>query len=205
MATMPGSKTILRWIGLVLFVNRGAATWLRRPSRIRTQNWTLAGFEGYGEYDVNEWFTTFGTISFTEGRDHTRRGTNYVYSGVFFAGEPGRSNSADEEAPLNGIFPMEARVGLRLTEPQEGNWGAELSARIVDNQDRVARNLLETETAGFTTYDLRGFFQVTDGVLIVAGIENLTDKNYQEHFDARNVAQVRQPGANYYLGTEFVY
>lgn len=165
---------------------------------------TLAGFEGYSEYDVNEWFTAFGTISFTEGRDHTRRDSNYVYSGVAF-GDPGRSNSASEEEPLPGIFPMEARVGLRLTEPQQGNWGAEFSARIVDSQDRIATNLLETRTAGFTTYDLRGFLQVVDGVLFVAGIENLTDKNYQEHFDARNVTQVRQPGANYYIGTEFVY
>lgn len=165
---------------------------------------TLAGFEGYGEYDVSDWLSTFATISYTEGRDHTRRDSNYVYSGVVF-GAPGRSNSADEEAPLNGIFPLEARAGLRLTEPQEGNWGAEFSARIVDNQDRIATNLLETPTAGFTTYDLRGFLQVADGVLFVAGIENLTDKNYQEHFDARNVTQVRQPGANYYFGTEFVY
>tara|TARA_R110002072_G_scaffold271038_2_gene430941 strand:+ start:46838 stop:49048 length:2211 start_codon:yes stop_codon:yes gene_type:complete len=28
---------------------------------------TLAGFEGYAEHDLNDWFTTFGTVSFTEG------------------------------------------------------------------------------------------------------------------------------------------
>lgn len=165
---------------------------------------TLAGFEGYAEHDLNDWFTTFGTVSFTEGRDHSRRGTNYPFSTATFGG-PGRSNRAGEEEPLPVIFPLEARLGVRLTEPINGRWGAEFAARIVDNQDRVARNLAEQTTPGFTTYDLRAFTQVSDGVLIVAGIENLTDKNYQEHFDARNIANVFQPGANYYVGAEVTY
>lgn len=117
---------------------------------------TLAGFEGYAEHDVNDWFTTFGTVSFTEGRDHSRRGTNYPFSTATFGG-PGRSNRPGEEEPLPVIFPLEARLGLRITEPIEGRWGAEFAARIVDNQDRVARNLAEQTTPGFTTFDLRAF------------------------------------------------
>lgn len=165
---------------------------------------TLAGFEGYAEHDLNDWFTTFGTVSFTEGRDHSRRGTNYPFSTANFGG-PGRSNRPGEEEPLPVIFPLEARLGLRVTEPLNGRWGAEFAARVVDNQDRIARNLAEQTTPGFTTFDLRAFSQVSDGLLVVAGIENLTDKNYQEHFDARNVASVFQPGANYYLGVELTY
>jgi iron complex outermembrane recepter protein len=163
---------------------------------------TLAGFEGYAEHDLNDWFTTFANVSFTEGRDHSRRGTNYPFSPNPAVG---RSNRSNEEEPLPAIFPLEARLGLRLTEPLEGRWGAEFSARVVDDQNRIATKLAEQPTAGFTTFDLRAFSQVSDGLLIVAGIENLTDKNYQDHFGARNVANVFQPGANYYVGAEMTY
>lgn len=165
---------------------------------------TLAGFEAFAEQDLNTWFTAFGTMSFTEGRDHKRNGTNYPFSFATFTANE-RSNAVQDEEPLYAIFPLEARVGLRLTEPTTGQYGLEFSARIVDNQDRIARTLLETETAGFTTYDLRGFIQATDSLLLVGGVENLTDKNYQEHFDPRNLANVFRPGINYYFGAELVY
>lgn len=165
---------------------------------------TLAGFEAFAEQDLNSWFTAFGNMSFVEGRDHKRNGTNYPFSFATFTANE-RSNAVQDEEPLYAIFPLEARVGLRLTEPCDGRYGLEFSARIVDNQDRVARTLLETETSGFTTYDLRGFLQATDSLLLVAGVENLTDKNYQEHFDPRNLANVFRPGINYYFGAEVVY
>jgi outer membrane receptor protein involved in Fe transport len=81
----------------------------------------------------------------------------------------------------------------------------ELSARIVDNQDRVATTLLETETAGFTTYDVRGFWRVCDNLMLVSGVENFTDKQYQEHLDSRNFSNVFQPGVNFYFGAELTY
>lgn len=165
---------------------------------------TLAGFEAFAEQDLNTWFTAFGNLSYTEGRDHRRNGTNYPFSFATFTAN-NRSNANQDEEPLYAIFPLEARVGLRLTEPTEARWGLEFSARIVDNQDRVARTLLETETSGFTTYDLRGFLQATDAMLLVAGVENLTDKNYQEHLDPRNLSNVFRPGINYYFGAELTY
>ncbi len=42
----------------VQFVNTGLAT--------------LSGFELFGEYDLTDWMTPFVTMSFVEGRDHTR-------------------------------------------------------------------------------------------------------------------------------------
>ena len=165
---------------------------------------TLAGFETFAEQDLNQWFTAFGNLSYTEGRDHSRAKTNYPFSVNNFTGN-GRSNTGGTDEPLYAIFPMEGRVGLRLTEPTNGQWAVEFSARIVDNQDRIATSLLEQQTPGFTTFDLRGFLQATDNLLLVAGVENLTDKNYQEHFDPRNLTQVFQPGRNFYFGAELVY
>lgn len=163
---------------------------------------TLAGGELYGEYDVNCWLTAFGNMSYVEGRDHTRREVNYPFSS---APAVGRSLSDSSEEPLPVIAPLEARLGLRWHEPCESRWGVEFLARMVDNQDRVAVSLLEQQTPGFTTYDLRGFWNVTNELLLIAGVENFTDKQYREHFDARNFSQVFRPGVNFYFGTELTY
>ena len=110
------------------------------------------------------------------------------------------------EEPLPGIAPLESRVGVRWHEPsQQPRWAVELSARIVDNQDRVASSLLERESAGFTTYDLRGYWHATDRLLLVAGFENFTDKQYREHLDLRTGQGVFQPGVNFYSGIELRY
>lgn len=160
---------------------------------------TLSGFETYGEYDLNRWVTTFATLSYVEGRDHTRSGNRAF-------GIPGpRSDDPSDEEPLYAVSPLESRVGFRLQEPCEKRYGVEFAARIVDNQDRVSSSLLETETAGFTTYDVRGFWRVCDNLMLVSGVENLTDKQYREHLDSRNFSQVFQPGVSFYFGAELSY
>ena len=78
---------------------------------------------------------------------------------------------------------------------------------MIDDQDRIARSLLESETPGFTVWDLRTFWQASENLSIVAGIENLTDKDYREHFDFRSQTglSIRQPGRNFYFGSQLVY
>ena len=163
---------------------------------------TLSGFETYGEYDLNSWVTSFAAMSYVEGRDHTRAGNNYFDR---FGFDRPRSDSASDEEPLYAISPLETRVGLRIQEPDKKRYGVEFSARIVNNQDRVATTLLETETGGFTTYDVRGFWRVCDNLTLVSGVENLTDKQYREHLDSRNFSSVFQPGVNFYFGAELTY
>lgn len=166
---------------------------------VNTDKAILAGFEGYTEMDVKPWLTTFGTISYVEGRDLSRDAESRFGGG-------GRSGilGLDHE-PLPGLNPLESRLGIRLhdTSPKK-TWGMELSARIVDNQDRVATSLEEIETPGFTTYDLR-FFRRHQGWLFTAGIENLTDKGYREHLDYRSGRGVYRPGVNFYSGVELNY
>jgi hypothetical protein len=157
---------------------------------------TLSGAEMYGEYDWNDWLTPFASMSYVEGRDHTR-GNRGIIAGA-------------SEEPLPSISPLQTRVGFRYHQPCENpRWAIEFSARIVDNQDRVASSLLEQPTGGFTTYDLRAFWKAVDseqtGLLLVAGIENLTDKNYREHLDLRTGRGVFQPGINFYFGVELTY
>lgn len=170
---------------------------------------TLAGFEAFMEYDLNDWVTVFANTSFTEGRDHTRRDSNANDSAITFIppGSPafGRSFNTKAEEPLYGVYPMDTRAGIRIHEPSEGRWGVEFMSRIVRKQDRVAATLFETATPGFTIYNIRTFAKASENVTMVAGVENLTDKQYREHFDSRINSQVFRPGINYYFGTEVTY
>ena len=113
-----------------------------------------------------------------------------------------------EKEPLPSILPLESRLGVRLVNPSDAAaWGVELYARVVDDQERVAASLLETPTPGFTVWDVRVYARPTEGLLLVGGVENFTDKNYREHLDFRsqNGRQVLQPGVNFYLGSELTY
>jgi outer membrane receptor protein involved in Fe transport len=158
---------------------------------------TLAGGEAYAEYDWNSCTTPFATMSYVEGRDHTRDSRGAL--------QPPDFHFSDEE-PLPGIPPLESRIGVRFHQSSDRpRWIVEFSARIVDKQDRVASSLLEQETAGFTTYDLRAMWRATDNSLLVAGVENLTDKQYREHLDLRTGTGVFQPGVNFYFGAQVVY
>jgi outer membrane receptor protein involved in Fe transport len=168
---------------------------------------TLAGGAVYGEYDMASWLSVFGSMYYVDGRDR------------------------EIEAPLTGISPLQSRLGFRLQDTDGGNvWGLEFSARIVDNQDRlgtlriidaagnvIGKDELELPTPGFTTFALRGYYNVNENVNIVSGIENLFDRNYLEHRDLRLPAQVNPntgavefaptlalaPGFSPYLGIEW--
>ena len=85
-----------------------------------------------------------------------------------------------------------------------------MTARIVDNQDRIAATLNEQLTPGFTTVDLRAYWQCRENLLLTFGVENLGNRSYQDHFDPHGVfgaglQPVFQPGVNFYFGTEWTY
>lgn len=167
---------------------------------MNTDHAVIAGFETYGEADLRPWMTVFGTMSYIEGRDLSRDEESDFGSGF------GRSDvSGRPHEPLPGIPPLETRLGLRIHDDSEvQNWGIEVSARIVDDQDRVAESLEEIETPGFTTYDVRAFKRAGQW-LFTAGIENFTDKYYREHLDYRSGFGVYRPGINFYSGVEVTY
>lgn len=174
---------------------------------------TRAGFDGYFEADVADWLTPFASARFVEGRDHSRNGNYGTRQATALApstrdpsivrGQASGFFTGDKE-PLPQIPPLEARFGLRLHQPGDvADWWVELSVRVVDDQGRVATSLLEEPTPGFTTYDIRGVWRPTDRLQVIAGIENFTDKSYQEHLDFRSAtARTFQPGRSIYIGSE---
>lgn len=187
---------------------------------VNTDLATFGGFETHAQYEVNPWLTPFATMSYVAGTDKTRNGD--------FATIPGSANAPKTEnhnevrgqnsgiigtntEPLPQILPLQSRLGVRVHDslPQP-RWNAELSTWIVDRQRRVASSLLEQPTAGFTVWDLRSTWQATNKLLLIAGVENFTNKNYQTHLDYRpqpfgGSFRVFQPGVNFYFGSEIKY
>lgn len=167
---------------------------------VNTDLATLAGFETYGQYAATDMVSLFGVMSYVEGRDHSRNKPARNSGFVDRSNERGKDNE-----PLPGIAPLETRLGVLLQDPMpQKKWGVELMARIVDNQDRIAKTLEEVETPGFTTYNIRTYRRMNQW-LVTAGFENLTDKFYREHIDYRSGLGVFRPGMSFYTGAELTY
>lgn len=165
---------------------------------INTPLATLHGFELFGELDVAPRLSLFGKMSYVEGSDQ----------------EIGR--------PLPSIPPLESTVGLRLHDRNRGNrWGMELAARMVADQNRTGwvrmgddLRELEERTGGFTVWNLRAYYNHTKDFQLVAGIDNLFGRTYQEHLDGRlrgptgfpaTVTRVLRPGFSPYFGLQWVF
>jgi len=168
---------------------------------------TLAGYEAYAEYDLFDWLTPFGTMSYVDGRDHTRdhRG-NVIIANNGVTPIPGAGALGSPQEPLPQIAPLETHLGVRLHQAVKNpRWGVEVMARIVDSQNAVATSLLEQTTPGFVVYNARSYWQARNGWLLTAGVENFTNLNYREHLDLRTGLGVFQPGITVYLGTQLRY
>lgn len=171
---------------------------------------TLTGFELSAEYDISCCLSAFALSSFVEGRDHDRSAPSrigaLIRDDLGFPPAPRSQVDGVDEEPLPGIPPLEARLGLRWHEPVDApTWAIELEARIVDAQDRVAASLFEQRTGGFTIWNLRSYWQATEHLLLIAGVENFTDQFYREHLDYRSGRGVYRPGISFYFSSELQY
>jgi iron complex outermembrane receptor protein len=141
---------------------------------------TLTGFELAAEYDWAPDVAPFIDVRYVSGRN------------------------VDRGEPLFAIYPLEARAGLDWYDPWDDRFEVEFAARMVAGQDRLATSLSEMRTAGFTTFDLRGYYQVTDRLRVSAGFENLFDRNYLEHLNV-HLPAVLEPGRNFYAAVQMDY
>lgn len=141
---------------------------------------TLVGGEASGEIDLTEYWSPFFNLSYVDGRDQIRH------------------------EPLPSIYPFQSRLGVRWHDPTRRQYGVELSARMVAAQNHVSTRLEELRTPGFTTFDLRGYWQFNEHLKINGGVENLTNLNYLEPLSVHDPA-VFEPGTNFFLGMQLDY
>jgi iron complex outermembrane recepter protein len=182
---------------------------------VNTDLATLTGVELLADYLWTDRRTPFATLQYVRGQDQTRNGDFATFPATpldpservfgrsrgFFSGVGGAASE-----PLPQIAPLQSRLGFRLHEASSNPWWAvEISARLVAPQYRVASSLLEQPTPGFATGDIRCVLRPSDSWIIVGGVENFTNRNYQEHLDFRPQPGVPglalfQPGINFYVG-----
>jgi iron complex outermembrane receptor protein len=112
----------------------------------------------------------------------------------------GENLGADE--PLPRVTPARVGVGLRY---ETERWFVAGETRVAARQDRVAS--VETETGGYTLYNLFGGFTLpTGGTLhrVVVRVENLTDKLFRNHVSSVKDI-VPQPGRNVQLAYRVLF
>jgi len=177
-----------------------------------TDRASLAGVELFAQADVTSWLTPFATLSYVQGYDLTandrRRPADIASSR---RDDPLTLTRKSSTEPLAQIPPLESKLGFRIHQASKApKWQVEFSARVVAGQNNVASTLDERVTPGFTVFNVRGFWKVTDNLLITTGVENLGDKNYREHLDpiSGNIlgsGPLLRPGANFFFNTQISY
>jgi len=140
---------------------------------------TIGGGELYGQADVTTWLTPFGNLAYVQARDLSHNINNQV-------GLTGSRTGASQE-PLPGIPPLQAITGFRIHQPGvTPKWNVEFSAQMVAGQHLVASSLDELSSPGYTIYNIRAYWQLTQAVMLTGGVENLGDKFYRSHLDPRS-------------------
>lgn len=112
----------------------------------------------------------------------------------------GEDDTFDE--PAFGVPPLVTHLGLRW-QPAERPFWADLSARVADDQDRVASTLREQSTPGSTLLDLHGGYRISPHWAVRAGLENLLDEDFTNHLnplDPFTGERVPEPGRSFSLG-----
>lgn len=164
---------------------------------INTPLATLTGFELVGEWDWSRNLSPFAKMKYVQGVDEAIN------------------------APLPAIPPLESTVGLNWHDARRTRWEFEVGARMVATQNRLGEILIlgvptvvEERTGGFTTGYLRTAYNWTDDLHLVAGIDNLFNRAYQEHLDLRLLGpggfpapptRVLSPGFTPYFGLDWTF
>ena len=94
-----------------------------------------------------------------------------------------RGERRDIDDDLYRIAPPSLTAGLTW---EAQDWSATLETRAVAEQDKVSVTNLEAETPGYVTLSLYGDWQVTEGVRLSAGVENLFDRVTRDHLSGYN-------------------
>ncbi|MBK5909876.1 hypothetical protein CCR85_00005, partial [Rhodothalassium salexigens] len=94
-----------------------------------------------------------------------------------------RAKRRDVDEPLYRIQPARATLGLTY---ERGAWTLRAEGVLVARQTRVSRTLEEPATAGYALVNLSGQWRANDRVAVRAGVENLTDRRYDQHLAGFN-------------------
>ena len=147
------------------------------------------GEANYWGFDISSSYNLLQSLSFNTGM-------SYLW---------GKETTLEE--PALGVPPFSIDTGLRY-ESTNSPWFAETTLHWVSEQDRVAITRGETSTDGYVTLDLQAGATLWRQLSIQAGIENITDKNYVNHLNAKNPFSgqpIAEPGRVFHVDLSFKF
>jgi len=147
------------------------------------------GIEVDASYEISERFRAFGSFAFNDGMADTF---------------PDSSISSNSE-PISRLLPPSGILGLRY-KLSDSQW-LELSSFIAAKQDNLnTRDKGDTQrippggTPGYTVFNLRYGFQLSEQLLLTLSLENITDEEYRIHGSGQN-----EPGINFVFGASMTF
>ena len=104
------------------------------------------------------------------------------------------------------VPPLKGRLGLRY---DTGLWFAEAELVASATQNKIDSDVNETKTSGYGIVNLKAGISYRNFTLN-AGVENLFDKKYYEHFSyVRNPfstgVKVPEPGRSFYVSASYQF
>lgn len=97
-----------------------------------------------------------------------------------------RGERRDSDDNLYRIAPLTNRIQLSYIQP---DWQLALGMVNVAAQNRVSSENAEQKTSGYSLFDLTGQYQLDKAMTVYAGIDNLFDRQYQDHLGGYNRVQ----------------
>lgn len=142
----------------------------------------MQGIEARADYQLTPEWSLFSGIGYVKGEVDT-----YTSSA-----------QAKDREPMNKVQPLQGILGGRWNGASQKYW-AEVFVKAADRQDRLSpEDLRDTQrippdgTPGYTVFNIRGGWNVSDNVAVTAGIENIGDRDYRIHGSGTN-----EPGRNF--------
>ncbi len=94
-----------------------------------------------------------------------------------------RGRNLDTDDNLYRLSPLKATIFTRYA---RGAWKAKTELEMAARQDKVAAYNGETETPGWAIVNVLGSYQLSNGLSVTAGADNLFDTRYTRHLDGIN-------------------
>ena len=94
-----------------------------------------------------------------------------------------RGRNLDTDDNLYRLSPLKATIFTRYA---RGAWKAKTELEMAARQNKVAAFNGETETPGWAIVNVLGSYQLSNGLSVTAGADNLFDTRYTRHLDGIN-------------------
>lgn len=129
-------------------------------------------------------------------------GLSYLMSFAYTYGQ-----DLERDEPLPEIAPLDIRYAL-YGSYLKNRLRPEVMIRYVAEQSRASAEFGETVTPSFSLLDVKIGYQITSGLSVNAGVNNLLDEHYYEHLN-RSVrganAPIFAPGRNFFTNLNFTF